>query len=402
MPPNAAALPHSSTAERYRVIFAGICALILTVGLARFAYTPLLPLMRNEAGLSYLAGGWLATFNYVGYIAGALFAASISDLQLKYRLYRIGLILAVATTAAMGLTDNLYLWVLLRFVAGLSSTAGMLIASGLVLNWLIRQGHKPELGLHFAGLGMGIVVSGLAAAAMAGRLAWDEQWLALGVLGVAFFLPAWWWLPAPASLAAGAAKAAATPPSRRWMGLLIAAYFCAGFGFVVSATFIVAILEKLPLLAGKGALVWVIVGVAATPSCFLWDRIAGSMGQIPALLLGFGLQIVSIVLPVLSQDPVLNLVGAVLFGGTFVGIVSLTLSLIGRCFPENPAKAMARLTLSYGVAQIAAPAMAGYIAAASGSYLGSLVVAAVVMVAGMGLLLILNKQQGLAPSLTGR
>jgi MFS family permease len=85
----------------------------------------------------------------------------------------------------------------------------------------------------------------------------------------------------------------------------------------------------------------------------------------------------------------LNLLSAVLYGGTFVGIVSLTLTLIGRSFPDNPAKAMARLTLSYGVAQIVAPAMAGSIAAQTGSYRGALVITAVVMLAGMGLLLVM-------------
>jgi MFS family permease len=82
----------------------------------------------------------------------------------------------------------------------------------------------------------------------------------------------------------------------------------------------------------------------------------------------------------------------VLYGGTFVGIVSLTLSIIGRCFPANPAKAMARLTLSYGVAQIVAPAMAGYIATATGSYRGALFVAAWVMAAGMLFLIALQRQ----------
>lgn len=380
------------TADRYRVIFAGICALILTVGLARFAYTPLLPIMRGEAGLTDLAGGWLATFNYVGYITGALIAATISDLSRKFQLYRIGLVVAVVSTAAMGMTQDINLWVALRFVSGLSSTAGLLIASGLVLNWLIRHGHRPELGLHFAGIGLGIVVSGLAVAAMVGNLAWDGQWIGLGLLGVAFFLPAWFWLPAPAAVTAQTNRTLPPAPSRRWMQLFIAAYFCAGFGYVISATFIVAIVEKLPLLAGKGGWVWVIVGLAAAPSCFLWDRIANNLGQIPALLLAYGLQIVSILLPALSDGTAANLASAVLYGGTFVGIVSLTLSIIGRCFPANPAKAMARLTLSYGVAQIVAPAMAGYIATATGSYQGALIVAAWVMAAGMLLLVALQRQ----------
>lgn len=386
----ATTLTQAERNERHRVIFAGICALILTVGLARFAYTPMLPIMRDQAGLSHLAGGWLATINYAGYMSGALLAASISDLGRKFVLYRIGLVIGVLSTAAMGLTDNVLLWGGLRFVAGLSSTAGLLMASGLVLNWLIRQGHRPELGLHFMGIGLGIAVSGIAVGAMVDWLSWDQQWLGLGALGLVFFVPAWWWLPAPVAAQAtsgtSAPASALTAPTRRWMWLLIAAYFCAGFGFVTSATFIVAILVKLPLLAGKGSWVWVIVGLAAAPSAFVWDRIANALGRMHALMIAYGLQIVSIVLPVLSDSPALNVLGALLFGATFVGIVSLTLTIVGRHFPANPAKAMAKMTLSYGVAQIVAPAMAGYIATVTGSYHGALIVTAVFMLAGMGLL----------------
>lgn len=391
----AASLSKAGQGERYRVIFAGICALILTVGLARFSYTPLLPIMRDQAGLSHLAGGWLATINYAGYMSGAILAASISDLGKKFMLYRFSLLIAVLSTAAMGLTSNVVLWAGLRFVAGFSS-AGLLLASGLVLNWLIRHSHRPELGLHFMGLGLGIAVSGIAVAGMVDWLAWDGQWLGLGLLGLVFFLPAWRWLPAPAAIqpAAGNSAPAPTAPGKRWMWLLIAAYFCAGFGFVTSATFIVAILVKLPLLAGKGSLVWVMVGLAAAPSCFIWDRIAHATGQIRALMLAYGLQTVSIVLPVVTDSAALNVVGAILFGATFVGIVSLTLTLVGRHFPANPAKAMARMTLSYGVAQIFAPAMAGYIATATGSYRGALIITAVVMVCGVALLqALLNEEK---------
>ena len=179
-----ASLSRADQEERYRVIFAGICALILTVGLARFAYTPMLPIMREQAGLSHLAGGWLATINYAGYMSGALLAASISDLGRKFVIYRVGLVIAVVSTAAMGLTDNVLLWAGLRYVAGFSSTAGLLLASGLVLNWLMRQGHRPELGLHFMGLGLGIAVSGISVAAMVNWLSWDKQWMGLGVLGM--------------------------------------------------------------------------------------------------------------------------------------------------------------------------------------------------------------------------
>lgn len=378
----------SLPAERIKVILAGISALVLTVGLARFAYTPMLPLMREQAGLTDLEGGWLATINYAGYMVGTLMAASVGDPRRKFIFYRIGLVLAVLGTMAMGFTTSTVAWGVLRFLAGVSGTAGLLFASGLVLNWLIAHGYRGELGLHFSGLGLGIAVSGVAVAAMSHGLAWDGQWISLGVVGLVFFIPAWCWMPPPVSASphASAAPVATPAPSKRWLWILTAIYFAGGFGFAVNATFIVAIVGRLPEMASHASWVWVVVGIAATPASFVWDRVASSMGHAGALMLAYGLQVVSTTLPAVSADPWLNLLAAALFGVTFVGIVSLTLTLVGRRFPANPAKAMARMTLSYGVAQIVAPAFSGTIASATGSYRAALVVTAALMTIATALL----------------
>jgi MFS family permease len=167
------------------------------------------------------------------------------------------------------------------------------------------------------------------------------------------------------------------------MALMVAAYFCAGWGFVINATFTVAIVEKQPLLAGQGPWAWLLVGLAATPAVFVWDRIARRTGDVQALLLAFGLQIVGVVLPVLASGLAAALVGALLYGATFIGIVSLTLALAGRHSPANPGKAMARLTLSYGLAQVSAPALTGRMVEASGSFHTALWLTAAVLAAGM-------------------
>jgi len=202
----AGSAPHDTP---HRVIFAGICALVLTVGLARFAYTPMLPIMKAQAGLGYVAAGWLAAINYAGYMSGTVLAAMAGDLRRRYVLYRIGLVVAVASTAAMGMTSNPVAWSVLRFLSGLSSVAGLLLASGLVLNWLLQHGRRPDLGLHFTGMGLGIVVSGAAVVLTLPALPWSGQWIALGVLGLLFLVPAWWWMPAPASNACPCCRAGA-------------------------------------------------------------------------------------------------------------------------------------------------------------------------------------------------
>ncbi|WP_457421276.1 YbfB/YjiJ family MFS transporter [Roseateles sp. P5_E7] len=382
MPHDSADPPHL---QAWQVLCGGVCALVLTIGLARFAYTPLLPQMHAQAGLGVADGGLLAAINYAGYMSGALLAAWIENPTWRRRLYVWALPLALVITALMGLSTSFGTWALSRYIGGLCGAAGMLLGSGLIQGWLMRSGRRPELGLYFIGLGLGIVVSAVGAMGMTGlNLGWAGQWQGFALLGLAFLIPAWLWRPPvpppPPKSQAGAA------PSRRWMALMVAAYFCAGWGFVINATFTVAIVEKQPLLAGQGPWAWLLVGLAATPAVFVWDRIARRTGDVGALLIAFGVQIVGVLLPALFGGLAAALLGALLYGATFIGIVSLTLALVGRRSPANPGKAMARLTLSYGVAQISAPALTGRMVEASGSFNAALWLTAGVMVVGMLLL----------------
>ena len=182
--------------QAWQVIVGGICSLVVTLGLARFAYTPLLPAMQAQTGLSDAAAGALAAVNYAGYMSGALLAAWIDSPAWRHRLYGAGLWLAVASTAAMGAVDGWWAWAALRFLGGLCGAAGMLLGSGLVLGWLMRAGRRPELGLHFIGIGLGIVVTAVSAWALA-RVwpAWAPQWWAIAAVGAVFLWPAWHWRP---------------------------------------------------------------------------------------------------------------------------------------------------------------------------------------------------------------
>ena len=378
--------------ERIKVLGAGIFSLILVLGVARFSYTPLLPLMQKQAGLGVAEAGWLAAINYAGYLSGALIASLISDLVLKDRLYRIGMVVAVLSTVVMGLTTDVTIWALSRFVAGLSSAAGMLLGTGLILNWLIRHHHRSELGIHFAGIGLGIAGCAAAVAVMSHWLDWRQQWFAFSAIGCLLLIPALRWLPAPdtSGVTKSGQKLEDRPPSPLFMRLFMAAYFCAGVGYVVSATFIVAIIEHLPGLAGQGNLVFLAIGIGAAPACINWDFIARRIGDLNALVAAAVLQIIGILLPVAVGGLVAAIFGALLFGGTFIGMVSLVLTMAGRYYPTRPAKMMGKMTLSYGAAQILAPAITGWLATRFGSYEAGLYLAAAVMVVGTALLLILK------------
>jgi len=382
----------SDQRQRIKVLGAGIFSLILVMGVARFSYTPLLPLMQQQAGLGVAEAGWLAAINYTGYLCGAIIASLISDLALKDRLYRVGLVVAIVSTAVMGLSTDVTVWALSRFFAGLSSAAGMLLGTGLILNWLIRHNHRSELGIHFAGIGIGIAGCAVAVAAMSHWLDWREQWFAFTVMGCLLLVPALRWLPPPdnSGLTKSGQKMVDKPPSALFMRIFMAAYFCAGIGYVISATFIVAIVDRLPGLGGQGTRLLMAIGIAATPACFNWDLIARRTGDLNALILAAVLQIVGILLPVMAGGLFAAVFGALLFGGTFIGMVSLVLTMAGRYYPTRPAKMMGKMTLSHGAPQIIGPAVTGWLAARLGSYEAGLYLAAAVMLIGALLLMLLK------------
>ena len=382
--------------QRFHVLAAGICSLVLALGVARFAYTPLLPVMQEQAGLGVAEAGWLAAINYAGYLTGALIAAMISDLVLKDRLYRIGLMVAVLSTVMMGMSTEVWVWAVSRFVAGLSSAAAMLLGTGLILNWLIRHNHRSELGIHFAGIGLGIAGCAAAVAVMSPWLDWRAQWYALTAIGCVLLVPALGWLPAPdrSTTTRTGQQMVDAPPSRLFLRIFMASYFCAGVGYVVSATFIVAIVDALPGLAGRGNLVFLVIGLFAAPASIVWDFIARRTGDLNALILASAVQIAGILLPAAADSLFVALAGAALFGGTVIGMVSLVLTMAGRYYPTRPAKMMGKMTVSYGIAQIVGPAITGALAAhMGGSYAAGLYLAAAVMVVGTILLLVLKGVQ---------
>jgi len=391
----------SHAKQRLKVLSAGILSLVLMLGIARFAYTPLLPLMQQQTDLGLVAGGWLAAINYIGYLGGAVLAAMISDLQLKDRLYRIGLILAVLTTVGMGLTENIWLWSLLRLVAGFSSAGGLLIGSGLVLHWLMRHGYRSELGIHISGMGIGIAFCALAVEAMSQFFDWRTQWWLFSLAGLLLLIPAWRWLPPPGNsqLTTSGQPLRDQPPGAGFMRLFMLAYFCAGVGYAISATFIVAIVEQLPGQSGMGNWAFVVVGLSAAPATIVWDRVARRIGYINALIAVYLLQVIGLYLPLALPGLFSSLLGAALFGATALGIVSLVLAMAGRYYPTRPAKMMGTMTIAYGIAQISAPAITGLIASHSGSYASGLWLAIGMMLLGSLLLLRLKAQQ---PSGTGQ
>ncbi len=380
-------------ANRTTVLFSGICALILSMGMARYSFTPMIPNMSAQLGLSESLAGWLAGWNYMGYLTGLFIVWLISDLRAKDFFYRYGLVVAVIATLVMAAHDHRLVWYMSRFFAGVATATGFMLGTGLILNWLHHHGHKSELGLHFSGIGLGIVACALVVDASGPGTAldfnWRLQWVALAGVAALLAIPAMALLPMPKPQDIEMARdedigegSGVQPPSLRWLWLMQAAYFCAGFSNTLNVTFTSLIAELQPL-DGWGAKMWLVVGIAATPAPFIWDRIARRVGRMTALKAAFVINVLGNITLALTFSLQTTVIAAVLFGFTFMGIVSLTLSTVGHAYGNKATQIMARMTLGYCVAQILSPILSGIIAELSGSFRLPLYIVSAIMILGL-------------------
>lgn len=370
-------------------LLGGILALAAAMGIGRFAYTPLLPAMQEAAGLDPTQAGLLAAANYAGYLAGALLVAVAVPASARIRILKVSAVAVVATTALMAVTMNLAVWSVVRFVAGLASAGVLVLATGIVLDNLRRQGRTSLSGWLFSGVGLGIVVSGVVVHLTVETLGWRGSWLLLALIATAAIYPCWRWLPRAAQAntlsITSTLGPASTPVEVRAVPiaylLIFTAYFLEGIGYIVTGTFLVAIVDSMPGLRGIGVDVWIVVGLAVIPSAVLWAALAGRVGYARTLAGAYLLQAIGIALPIVGGAGA-AFASAVLFGGTFAGITALTLTLGGHLETSRSARLIGMLTAVFGLGQMIGPVLGGVIAHRAENFTPALAAAAVCVLAG--------------------
>ncbi|MFD5796170.1 YbfB/YjiJ family MFS transporter [Streptomyces diastatochromogenes] len=329
-------------------------ALAAGMGVGRFVYTPILPLMHARAGLSAGAGAHLATANYVGYLVGALAGILVPALVRSPALLRASLIALTVSLAAMPATHSTAVWIGLRLLAGVASAVIFVIAVSSLHSHL--REHPAHLsGWAFGGVGGGIALSGLLVLALRSVADWRAAWWASAALTAILAIVSWRLRPepAPAATAAPAGSAAGAPAlrTRRRFGVLFASYTLEGIGYIVAGTFLVAAIgQSSPGWIGSGA--WVLVGLAAVPSSALWARLGRRWSRPGLLLVALVVQAAGIALPALIDGVAAALLSAVLFGATFIGVSTLALAAGAHLrFPRS----VALLTAGYSVGQVLGP-----------------------------------------------
>jgi predicted MFS family arabinose efflux permease len=302
------------------------------------------------------------------------------------------LVLALAvsglSTLAMGLASGLPAFLALRAIGGVASAFVLVYASAVVLRRVAEAERESLAAVHFAGVGVGVAGSAALIALMTAAGAdWRGLWIGSGVCalvaaaGSVALIPVKPAPPAPVS---------ARPPPAKGLTRLLSAYSLFGFGYVITATFLVAIVREAPAARPLEPIVWLIVGLTAIPSVAVWDQIARFTGGGRAFALACVLEAAGVALSVLAPNVWGAGLAAMLLGGTYMGITALGLQG-ARIRSADPAKALAMLTAGFSIGQILGPIFAGQVAALTGSLTLPSLVAAAALLASAGLTAGLDK-----------
>jgi predicted MFS family arabinose efflux permease len=341
-----------SVPSQHAVVLAGLLSLAAAMGIGRFAFTPVLPLMLREGQLDVAAGGWLAAANYAGYLAGALTAAR---LPVSARTLALLALLATAgLTAGMAWPLGTAGWLLLRFLAGAASAWVFVATSVWCLGLLARQGAAHAGGKVYAGVGCGIALTGAYCWWAAGTSA-ATLWLHLGGLVLLLVLPVAWVLRTVTDVRAPASEVAAPAPLPAHTSALIACYGLMGFGYILPATFLPVLARSVvddPRLFG---LAWPAFGAMAALSTLLAGWAMRHASRLRVWAASQLLMAVGVLLPAVWLNGLSIALSALLVGGTFMVITLAGVQEMRARAPAQAARLVGRITAAFAVGQIAGP-----------------------------------------------
>ncbi|CAB3748905.1 YbfB/YjiJ family MFS transporter [Paraburkholderia solisilvae] len=426
------------TAAARRVALACMIALAVALGVGRFAFTPLLPLMLKSGALDIRQGGWLASANYAGYFVGALSCAAVRvDAA---RVVRCGLAATVLLVLAMGVLDGVWLWAVVRFVAGIASAWTFVFASQWGLRRLAELGESAWGGLIYTGPGLGIVATGLFVSAAGGYGA-TAGWVGFGVVSAGLTAIVWRVFvshqsarasdvsrrqaaaaaaavtrggPAlkraassatepfrrdamPPRLRADAAHGAGTRASAQQASVaatierrahradaawLIVLYGVPGFGYIITATFLPVIARAALPGSVWPDLFWPMFGVALMAGALAGARLPADWDNRSLLAGCYVLQALGIASGIIWPSAGGFALGSVLIGLPFTAITLFAMREARRLHGDHAAGLMGYATAAYGLGQIVGPLVAAPIAARTGSFTLALWLAAGALLAG--------------------
>lgn len=364
-----------------------VLSLAPTVGLGvgRFAYALVLPDMRDSLAWSYSAAGFMNTINAAGYLAGALLASRMIRRFGLAASVRWGTLACVLSLALCALSGNFVVLSFARLLAGVGAAAGFV--GGGALAATIAQ-SRPEranflLSLFYAGPGIGILASGLAAPFVLqafGPGSWWIVWWAMTLLAIVMTIPL---LLAPLHADAAGTAVATTKFAIAPVAIYLAAYFLFGAGYIAYMTFMIAYVRDAGGGAAAQSAFWSLIGLSAFVTPWVWRRVlALDRGGVTTTII-LGVNAIGAAMPIFGHSVWLLALSALVFGVAFFAVVGSTTAFVRLNYPPAAwPTAIAAMTISFGIGQTLGPLVVGAITDAMGSLSVALNVSAAMLALG--------------------
>jgi MFS family permease len=356
------------------VSVSGLIALAVAMGIGRFAFTPLIPMMQADAGLSLEQGGWLASANYAGYLAGALWAGRHpvrGDFAIRGGLATIALV-----TAAMGVTNGLAMWAALRFVAGLASAWVLIHVSSWALDKLAQLRRPVLASVVYTGVGIGVMLAGLLCLAlMRLELGSGMAWIVLGAVALVLAILVW-------PVFEPGKQASARRSDHRWDAgwlRLVLCYGAYGFGYIIPATFIPVMARAIVQDPAVFGWAWPLFGAAAALSTLGAGVLLRRMGNRRVWISSHFVMALGVAAPLFWPGIAGILIGSLFVGATFVVVTLVGMQEARVVAGPHAARLMAVMTAAFAAGQIAGPAVASLWISAEGRMADVLWLAALVL-----------------------
>jgi predicted MFS family arabinose efflux permease len=367
------------------IAVAGLLALALAQGIGRFAFTPILPMMQGDAGVSLAEGGWLAAANYLGYLVGALWAM-VQRARADHAI-RASLAITAGATVAMAFADGLAAWLALRALAGVSSAWALIHMSSWCAQRLARLGRPAFNGIVFAGVGAGVVLAGaLCLALMTAGAGSRTAWLWLGGIGVVITGVVWPVLHDGESAAASAAFAGYrwTPDAVR----LVACYSAFGIGYIIPATFVPVMAKQAIENPAVFGWAWPLFGAAAMASALLAGALQRVLSGRRLWMASAGVMALGVAAPLVIDGLAGILACALLVGGTFVVATLAGLQVAREVAGSAAHVLLAAMTAAFAASQVAGPLLVSFLVERSGGFGAALLLASGILVASAAALML--------------
>lgn len=371
--------------QSFRAALGGAIAMACAMGIGRFVYTPILPDMMQGVPLTASEAGLVASANFVGYLAGALAAAGGWAQGRELSMLRASMFANFLLLGAMGLTTSMPVFLLVRFLAGMVSAFVLIFLTSVLFPRLAASGRPGLQSMQFLGVGFGVAFSAvLTGFSFAGGAPWQSGWYVTAAVSAAGFVASFL-LIGPGPAAAVSRVRESRLPASAALYRIIVSYGLFGFGYVITATFLIAIVRAGVGGRGLETAVWIVAGLSAMASVYALDFLGRRAGLVRAYVVGFLLQALGVAASVTVPGAAGPLIGAVLVGGTMVSITVVAVQVGRLLAPTAPRRAFALMTAAFGVGQIVGPIVAGYMAEWTGSFVAPSALAAFVLLVGVAI-----------------